>query len=112
MTISRIPTSTVNENYEFIISLDNVEFKLAFHFNSRDSAWYLTIKTLDDVVLRAGLRVVNEWALLRLWVGENRPAGEMVTVNQGELDRPPLANQLGAEVVLDYLDASEVEALG
>lgn len=112
MTVSRIPTSTTVENYEFTISLDNVEFKLAFHFNSRDNAWYMTIKTVDDIVLRAGLRIVNEWALLRLWVGEDRPAGEMVTVNQGELLSPPLSNQLGAETVLDYLDASEVESLG
>lgn len=112
MAITRIPTSTTNENYEFTISLDNVEYKLAFYFNSRDSAWYMTVKTVDDVVLRAGLRIVNEWAMFRLWVAANRPAGEMVTVNQGELLSPPLADQLGAETVLDYLDASEVEALG
>jgi hypothetical protein len=112
MTITRIPTSITDANYEFTISLDNVEYKLSFRFNSRDEAWYLTILTPDDIVLRAGIKVVNEWVLTRLWVAVNRPAGDLVTVNQGELLNPPLLDELGTKALLDYLDEAEAESLG
>lgn len=112
MAIDRLPTSTTLPYYEFEIELDGVEFKLEFRFNDRDSSWYMTIKDTDDVVLRAGIRVVLEWALLRLWAEATRPEGEIVSVNQGEVLAPPTLNQLGAEVVLTYLDSAEVAALG
>lgn len=111
MTISRIPTSTVNSNYEFVVELDGAEFKLRFKYNSRDDAWYLNILDTNDVMLRAGLKVVNEWTLLRLWAEANRPRGELIAVNQGNVPAPPTLNQLGAEVVLTYLDATEIAAL-
>jgi hypothetical protein len=107
-----MPTSTVDDSYDFTIELDGTEFKLSFFFNRRDDAWNLTIYKPDDTVLRAGLKVVNEWALLRLWVSADRPLGELLTVNQGELTEPPLENQLGEEALLDYLDEQEIIDLG
>lgn len=112
MTISRIPTSTTLANYEFIIELDGVEFKMRFKYNSREDAWFFNILDTNDVMLRAGLKVVNEWTLLRLWAEANRPRGELIAVNQGNVPAPPTLNQLGAEVLLTYLDATEIAALG
>jgi hypothetical protein len=112
MAITRLPTSTINANYVFTVELDGVEFKLSFKFNGRDDAWYFSILDTNDVVLRAGLKVVNEWTLLRLWAEANRPGGEIIAVNQGNVPAPPTLNQLGAEVVLTYLDSTEIAALG
>ena len=110
MAVTELPTSTTDANYIFTVELDDVEFQLSFKFNSRDDAWFLTILDTDDVVLRAGIKVVNEWTLLRLW--NAGPAGEIIAVNQGDVPAPPTLNQLGAEVLLTYLDASEIAALG
>lgn len=112
MAIDRLPTSTVLAFYEFEVELDGVEFRLEFRFNDRDDAWYLTILNTDDVVLRASLRIVLEWTLLRLWAEATRPDGEIVSVTQGKVSAPPTLNQLGGEVVLTYLDAAEIAALG
>lgn len=112
MSIERIPTSTSIPYYEFEIELDDVEFKLEFRYNDRDSSWYLTIKDVDDAVLRAGIRVVEDWSLLRLWADATRPGGELVTASSPGVSAPPTLNQLGAEVVLSYLDAEEIVSLG
>ncbi len=108
MAIERIPNSTTLAYYEIELVLDDVEFKLTFKFNDRDDSWYMTIRDPDDVLLRAGIRVVNEWALLRLWAEATRPDGEIVSVNQGDIDTLPGLDQLGAEVLLNYLDEDEL----
>lgn len=112
MAVFDLPTSTVDSNYRFDVELDGVVYRLAFKFNSRDEAWYLTIFDTSDRLLRAGIRVVNEWPLLRLWAEASRPAGEMIVANKGELLTPPGLTQLGQEAVLTYLDEAERRALG
>lgn len=112
MTVEQIPNSVDVPYYEFEIDLDGVEFKLQFQYNDRDDAWYLSVLDTDDTMLRAGIKVVNSWSLLRLWASESAPAGDIVSVSQGDLSAPPTLNQLGAEVLLQYLDEAEIAALG
>lgn len=112
MAIEEIPNSTQVPYYEQEVELDGVEFKLQFQFIDRDDAWYMTVLDTDDVILRAGIKVVLSWSLLRLWAGSEAPAGEIVSVNQGALSAPPTLNQLGAEVLLEYLDEAEITAIG
>jgi len=111
MAVTRIPTSTTDANYVFTVELDGTEFRLRFKYNERDDAWYFSVLDAEGNILRAGLKVVNEFTLLRLWAQANRPRGELVAVNQGMVTAPPTLNQLGAEVVLTYLDASEIAAV-
>jgi len=111
MAVDRLPTSTILPYYENEVELDGVEYRLEYRYNDRDDAWYLTIRDAEDTLLRAGIRIVNSWQLLRLWAEATRPAGEIVSVNQGKVEAPPTLQQLGAEVVLNYLDEAEVNAL-
>ncbi len=111
MAIERLPTSTVLAFYEFEIELDGVEFRLEFRFIERDDSWSMTIRDTDDVILRAGLKVVLSWDMLRLWAEATRPEGEIISVNQGNVLAPPTLNQLGKEVLLNYLDSAELAAL-
>ena len=111
MTVSILPTSVTLANYSFTVDLDGVEFQLAFKFNERDDAWFLTLSDVNGNILRAGLKVVNGWTLLRLWVDATAPAGDMIAVNQGEVSEPATLKQLGEEVLLTYLDAEELAAV-
>lgn len=112
MSVFVLPTSVTSANYTFTVDLDGVEFQLSFKFNERDDAWFLTILDVNGNVLRAGLKIVNEWFLLRLWQDSTAPAGELIPVNQGEVSAPPTLKQLGEEVLLTYLDAEELAAVG
>ena len=104
-------TSTTFTFYTVDVDLDGVTFRLQFKFNDRDSAWYMSIFSTADVELRTGIKVVSDWTLLRLWQEiQLRPAGEMIATTQGDIARPALVDELGAEVVLTYLDEDEIEA--
>ena len=84
MAITELPLEVDVPYYEFSVELDDVEFKLEFRYNDRDDSWYLTIRDSDDALLRAGIRVVNDWYLLRLWNDGNEPDGSLST---REVDR-------------------------
>lgn len=113
MAVFKLPTSTTSPYYVFEIELDGVLFKLEFKFNERDSAWYLHILDQNDNHLRSGIKVVSDWTILRLWreVG-TRPEGEMIPTALGDISRPALIDELGEQVILTYLDAEEIAALG
>ena len=105
MAVLDIPILQDDRNFEFDIDLDGVTFRLRLKFNSRDAAWYLSIFNADDVLIRAGIRVVSDWILNRLIV-EGGPAGDIITVNlDGTIDVPD-ADQLGSDVTLSYIEES------
>ena len=112
MTVSVLPTSVTVASYVFTVDLDGVEFQLSFKFNARDDAWFLTILDTDGNILRASLKVVNEWFLLRLWQEDIAPEGELIPINRGDVPAPPTLTQLGEDVLLTYLDAEELAAVG
>jgi len=107
MAILRFPTITGLEHYIFELPLNGTVFRFKFKYNSREETWYFNVLDLNNNILRAGLKVVNEWVLLRLWAARTgRPLGDIVTVNLGAVSAPPTLTQLGAEVVLTYSEGA------
>lgn len=103
MATFRLPTSQTLPNYRYEVDMDGVTFRMSFKYNSRDEAWYMTILSAGGVVLRAGIKVVSEWLLLRLWQDtNNRPAGEIITINLAEEIAKPGLEQLGVDTALLY----------
>lgn len=107
MAVLQFPTISDLAHYTFEIPLDGTVFRFKFKYNSRESTWYFNILDASNNVLRAGLKVVNEWTPLRLWAARTgRPLGEIVTVNLGNVPSPPTLEQLGADVVLTYVEGA------
>ncbi len=112
MAIFKIPTTLETLNYEVDVELDGVEFRLRLKFSQRDQAWYLTFLDTNDTVLRAGLRIVSDWDIIRLWQDTDRPgetsfttSGEgsaMIPINIGDPIQVPDSTQLGKDVILTY----------
>jgi len=103
MAFFDLPTSITEAFYEFEVSLDGVAFRLEFKFNERSEAWYMTIFDTANNVLRAGVKIVNEFPFLRTWQDvEKRPVGTMFTVIQGDEIAPATLKQLGEEIILIY----------
>ena len=91
------------EHYIFELPLDGIVYRFKFKYNSREETWYFNILDLNNQILRAGIKVVNEWDLFRLWaLRTGRPEGELITVNLGQVPVPPSLNQLGRDVLLTY----------
>ena len=108
--ISRIPNTPDVPYYDFEVELDGVEFKLEFRFNNRDLSWYLTVYDIEGEPLRAGLRIVNDWIITRLWKDESSPLGEIVSITQGDQSGVASLSELGRTVLLNYIDEGEFNA--
>ncbi len=103
MAVFTLPTRQDLSNYEVEVDLDQVTYRLRFKFNSRDEAWYMSVLDANGVILRAGIKLVSDWEILRLWRDTNvRPAGEIITLNLGEDLTKPGLEQLGTDTLLLY----------
>lgn len=103
MAIFELPTRQDTANYINEVDLDDVTFRLSYKYNSRDDAWYMTVVAGDGTTLRAGVKVVSNWDLLRLWRDTTeRPAGDVLTLNRATTVSAPALEQLGVDTLLLY----------
>lgn len=109
MAIVEIPTSTELANYRFTIELDETVFELVFSFNQRDNHWYFDVRDVEGNTLRAGIKVVTGFPLLRLDKSIDRPRGEILAVDPTAEDLEAGLTDLGDTVRLTYV---EEESLG
>lgn len=98
MTQFSLPVAPDVADQVFDVDLDGVTFRLNLRHNSRDSSWYMDIFDLNNTLLRAGLRLVNDWPATVRWRDfAVRPEGIIGVINSGVLTEPPTLGELGPE---------------
>lgn len=103
MTNYTIPISGAADGpFYFTVDLSGTMYQLAFDFNDRDSAWYMTIRDTAGNMLRSGIRVVVNYDLLKRWVGTTVPAGELAVFDRREVPVDPTEDGLGLDALLTY----------
>lgn len=100
--IASLPNRTNLVNYRFRVALSGVVFGFRFYFNRRDQHWYFDMTDAAGVLLRAGMKVVADFPLLRQWTQQNRPDGELSSIAATDTD--PGLEDLGALALLVYDD--------
>lgn len=103
MAITTLPNDTTARNYRFRVELSGVVFSLRFYFNRRSARWFVDIRDNNEVLLRAGLKLVADFPILSGWVEQIRPAGELMVINQAS-DTDPGADDLGIRSLVAYDD--------
>lgn len=106
MATSVIPT-VAQGIYEFQVPLGRKLFKIVMLFNDRDGFWYMDLSNaLTGTLLRAGLKVVSQWDLLRLYQDEDeRPLGAIIPVPLGAAGQEARTlKDLGTKVLLTFTD--------
>ena len=108
-----IPTyQSTSARYSIEVELEDVTYTLDFHWNSRDSAWYMDIEYEDSIIL-AGIKLVPKYALLHQYAYlANLPDGEFFIIDSD--DDNPYAEDLtfdnfGDRYLLLFIPNSELE---
>lgn len=112
MAIENVQTLTDGSaHYRQSTPLDGQVFVLHFNFNTRDQNWYLSIHDENDLPIRGcvGRKLVQNFRVLRS-VSEDKPAGELLVVSNGDPLDPRLFD-LGNGTILTYIPAADVATL-
>jgi len=95
--ILEIPVNPVRSSFTQETDLNGTTYVLLFRWNAREEAWYLTLSTIDSVIIAASLKLVPGAALLRHIPETPRPPGELL------LDGVATRANLGTEARLIYI---------
>ena len=99
--IFEIPPAIDEASFVQETALDGTTYRLTFRWNRREGAWYLTVASLEDVVIAAPRKLVPGAFLLR-HVVEGGPPGRLLVVGT------PVEDDLGVGGVLIYMDVDEI----
>lgn len=106
MSVLIVPRDGDLANFEFLIELDNVVFRLKFKFNQREDVWYFDIFDELQNPLRTGIKIVVNYPMLTRLRTQTRPAGEFLANDPRTPPRPPTLDELGVTVLLTYIEGS------
>lgn len=95
-------------HYEQLTQLDGRLYKLVFWWNDESEHWTMSVRTEADEPIQGceGLRLVQNWQIMRLARDVNRPPGAFV-VQSEKSDEPGLFD-LGQGTGLYYIPESEL----
>jgi hypothetical protein len=110
MTIQRIPTlADGSAFYTQRTALDGVDYELEFDWSTLESRWYLTIYTVEHVLLAGPAKVICNRPLCAYWHGRaGMFQGEIWAVCSAPDKSPPGLDELGIgrRVELTYVPRS------
>lgn len=112
MSIVQIPTDTTDLFWVQTTTLDGVAYLLTFRYNSRESAYYLSIASADDTVTYVqGIKIVSNFALLQSYP---TPPGELICVSFTANDDPPALGEMGdgQRCTLAYIEQADLLGFG
>lgn len=104
--IITIPIEPGRPHIEQEVDLDGVSYRLALNWNGREGAWYMTLWTADGTLVRAGVKLVANFPLLRKVRHERRPPGELMAMDPRGTGIT--LDNLGLEIELAYVDAQSL----
>lgn len=98
-----IPLPLDTPLFTMTIILDGQSYILLLDYCEREFRWYLSILTVDGIKLASGVKIIADWPLLRQYVDERLPPGDLVSVDvSGAGGEPPEFADLGRRVKLWY----------
>ena len=102
-----IPVRTL-PSYSFEIDLDNTVYRMWFRWNTLHSFWTMDIQTREGIDLIIGVKLIVNAQLIRRYVDDKLPAGELIALDFTGKLLTIGRNDLGNDVKLIYIQRSEL----
>jgi hypothetical protein len=100
--------SNVSSKFSYTISLDGINYKFHFHYNYRESFWYMDIADANDNIIRANFKLVTNYSLLTQWRAYSVPVGDLVVLNIFNTSLSLDDTNIGQDYQLIYFTAAEL----
>lgn len=106
---ARLPLVPTIPNYRVGTSLSGFQYILDIRWNARDEAWYMDVRSEDETLLLAGMKIVLGSILGGRVVDQDFPPGIMVAYDLANTGTEAGIDDLGVRVVVDYYGFDEFE---
>jgi hypothetical protein len=103
--------NNISSKFTIQIELDAITFILSFRWNVRGQAWYMNIFDKDNNLLKAGIKLVAKYSLLKQYRAvEGLPPGEFILADAEDdpLSGPMGFENFGTRYQLLYFNRSEL----
>ena len=95
------------------VTLDNINYKLLFTWNTRMEAWVMSILKLDDTPILAGIKLVLNYELIAKFHHLDIPQGLMYVVDtsndESKIAFDDFTSERGLRLI--YIEEDEVESV-
>lgn len=100
--IFEIPITSEDPSFKIRVTLDGRDFVLSFNFNTRMKRWTIGYYDAEENPIVVGVAMNIDSSLLRLYVQEELPPGEMILYDTSEKQIECGRDELGGRCVLLY----------
>ncbi len=106
MAILQLPISSTNANYRFRTRIEGIDYTFRFRYGSREDSWFMDIRSSEDTLILAGIRVVVGVDLTQSFKHLDIPQGPILAENLENSFQEPNRNNFGSEVLMIYAEVS------
>ncbi len=106
----QLPLNSDAPHYRVGTTLQGIQYLLDVRWNSREEAWYMTISSVEDIVLIAGIKLVLGVFLTRLSHDERLPDGEFMVSDLSDTSTEATLTDLGERVAVYFIPTEELES--
>lgn len=100
--ILRIPVTPDEPAFKIRIALEGRDYVLSFDFNTRMNRWVLGVYDAEENPIAVGITLNIDSSILRLYVDNRLPPGEMILFDTSEKHIECGRNELGKRCELLY----------
>lgn len=102
-----IPLSSESSHFDLTVDLESVTYRMAFNFNIRAAAWYVTISSETGVTAISGIPLLTNVDLLFQYQGNpGLPPGTFMALDTEGLQEDADRDNLGDRIKLIYQESS------
>ena len=106
MAILQLPISNTDANYRFKTRIEGVDYTFRFRYGRREDSWFMDIRSSEDVLILAGIRVVVGIDLTQSFKHLPIPQGPILVENLENIFQEPDRDNFGTEVLMLYVEVS------
>lgn len=97
--------------YRFSTALDGVDYIFDVRWNARDNAWFFDLLDVDEIMIRAGSKIVLGTLPGRRSAHADFPGGAFFVTDTSNAGLDATYEDLGTRVTLTYYSREEIAAL-
>lgn len=102
MALVQIPVTADSTNYVFTITLDTIDYRMAFRWNDRYACWLLSFEDENNIPFINSIEIVPGLDLLYQLAAYPIPQGFLYSINLRDFQLPPTQENFGEENVVEY----------